>query len=248
LIYDILAERGFTKIAERLRDDITSRFETLREGCDSAMRRDLGSAADSILERWKPETIEYLRDRFVIAALPHFAKIATRADRTLIREFCASPTLDVSFRAAVVLAEIGDESDVDLLLKLRPKLWGERLEEVVDGAIGLATDKAALLTMLLQDEKAGKISTLLGRHLLALPAASRIRISKAMLQSEVTALRLQGVRVLCLTMDSSELVDLLSAYVEQETYYYDIVSWLDKLVYSPEPYHDLYVEELKRLT
>jgi hypothetical protein len=44
-----------------------------------------------------------------------------------------------------------------------------------------------------------------------------------------------------------DLQKMLEAQLCKETYYYNIVTWLDRLLYSPEPLREFFIRELQRL-
>jgi hypothetical protein len=46
---------------------------------------------------------------------------------------------------------------------------------------------------------------------------------------------------------SSELEELLDSYISQGSYYYNIVTWLDRLLYSKGQYHTYYKSTLSSM-
>jgi hypothetical protein len=47
-------------------------------------------------------------------------------------------------------------------------------------------------------------------------------------------------------MTAKEVEQFLKEYLGRETYYYNIVTWLDRLLYSPMPLRDMFTQELKQ--
>jgi len=39
---------------------------------------------------------------------------------------------------------------------------------------------------------------------------------------------------------------MLEAQLHRETYYYNVVTWLDRLLYSPAPLRELFARDLER--
>jgi hypothetical protein len=39
---------------------------------------------------------------------------------------------------------------------------------------------------------------------------------------------------------------MLESYLEKETYYYNVLTWLDRLLYSPSPLREMFVRELEK--
>jgi hypothetical protein len=60
-------------------------------------------------------------------------------------------------------------------------------------------------------------------------------------------LRVGAVGQIRKRVDNDRLADLLHSYTELGTYYYyDVVVWLDRLIYAPAPISSYYEAELKR--
>jgi hypothetical protein len=56
--------------------------------------------------------------------------------------------------------------------------------------------------------------------------------------------RQMAVSVLSKTCTAEELVRVLERYLEGGRYFYNVVCWLDRLLYAPEPMKRLYLSEL----
>ena len=47
-------------------------------------------------------------------------------------------------------------------------------------------------------------------------------------------------------LQSADLEELLKEYIRKETYYYNVVTWLDRLLYAPSPLRDMFARDLER--
>jgi hypothetical protein len=57
--------------------------------------------------------------------------------------------------------------------------------------------------------------------------------------------RVRGIHYLSARLPREELEEILGEYLERETYYYNVVTWLDRLLYSPPPLKHMFAKELE---
>jgi hypothetical protein len=67
----------------------------------------------------------------------------------------------------------------------------------------------------------------------------------AITASPAAALRVLGVALYSLNTNDLGLSAVLDEYLARGTYYYNVVTWLDRLLYAPEPYGAAFRKELR---
>ena len=71
-----------------------------------------------------------------------------------------------------------------------------------------------------------------------------VHLFETMLDSGNDKERLRSIYYLSKTRTSEELENLLEANLQKEKYYYNVITWLDRLLHSPDPLRDFFVRNL----
>ena len=71
------------------------------------------------------------------------------------------------------------------------------------------------------------------------------RVMESHLGRENEQIRTIALAVLVKAASETELRDVLARYLEQGHYYYNIVSWLDKVLYAPCALKEMYKRKLE---
>ena len=244
--YDVICDVNFDLLKQRIRTDLDSEFLSLKRESDARIRAALNQAAEPILSRWTPEVIEHKQNDFIAVALTHLASRALPSDAAIARRFVTRSRFPkVVGGAAGVLAAVGGPEDAELLLSTREVLWGQELTRAVDAAVRLAVDKPAILRRLLaQDDHGSSIIDAISHALAKIDRSDKTAIAKEMLRSRNEAVRIRGVTALLHTFLDNDLRQLLQEYLSLDTYYYDVVTWLDRIIYAPGPFRARYRGEL----
>jgi hypothetical protein len=69
-----------------------------------------------------------------------------------------------------------------------------------------------------------------------------------LLNDESDINRVRAIRYFSRRWNAAELEEFLREYIARGTYYYNVVTWLDRLLYSPSPLRDMYVKSLEQST
>jgi hypothetical protein len=250
--YQVLAERDFDSFGANVRRDLADDFE---EFAAEAMKRaldefsptmralltavpaedaegELGEAQDTI-----GQVRDYLRGgdwnrrRFTVAALRGIAVVGEPADGDLVRDKLDAEELELRQEAAAALARVGSEADIPRLLELAETRTGEPFAAA---AIAIAPGPEGAARKLLLGSR--QISTLLAaRHLYTHAAKLSEETIEAMLRHSQDGVRRCGVACALVRVgeDVAALEGLLDAYVSADSYYYDVVSLLDVLLFAP---------------
>lgn len=65
-----------------------------------------------------------------------------------------------------------------------------------------------------------------------------------LLNHDSTVVRKLAISALYRLCDHSDLIEILSEYLTNRTYYYNVVCWLDRLLYSPDSIRAAYIQAL----
>jgi hypothetical protein len=238
--YQILAEEHFQLIESRIRSDLDDEFEALRSGSESKAKEKYGTLAESVLKAWKPETVSFVKRQFIAAALNGLAKNGKEEDIRYGRKFLqATQSYDAYEPAILLMGRFGNQQDVDSLVKATAFTYGRAKRLAFDMAFKLCGNK---LEFLVEMSRGKDISTAKWaiQLLKNLDPVKTIEICKELLYSENENLRLIALAVLYKTYDFQELQGLLNDYLTPESYYYNVVTWIDRCLYAMGRYQAYY--------
>jgi len=153
---------------------------------------------------------------------------ATDLDRA--RRYLRDPSSDSTKPAIEIIARFGDESDVDALLDIVRKSYGERKMVAAVAALKLGPGRVA--SDFLQTDDPDLVGAAL-RSLLDEEPSQMIPKLEPLLDSESGQIRKKAVAYLLKRFPQAELESILDYYVEKPTYYYHVVASIDKAVYAP---------------
>jgi len=242
--YRILAVDYFPLIESRIRIDLDESFDTFMQKSQARLREKYGSVEGL----YKTDLIEFMKGRFIAAAMDGLARNGKIEDVRYARKYLGSTDDKADNGAILLLSKFGDTSDVDSLIKAALRNYGETQKLALEAAYNLANDKDALLEKLVNDnnKSVAKIAMqMLSKH----ESDRKLEITLELLKSEVNERRIQALSIYVhhYNYKSSELEDLLDAYISQQTYYYNVVTWLDRCLYTKGQYYKYFKSKLSNI-
>lgn len=270
IAYRVLAERHFDRVAAQVRDDLRGKFERLREGwardaVNNVMAevRKKGlpiSDEEQLRERIKnsihkgagysSEIEEMIYREFAAAAIAGLVEHGEPHDVALARELLANRKKssyygEAEAQAVRLIARFGDTGDLDALVEVAGGAHGDTKELAARTALRLSPGSEGVAKQF-----AGmKDSTLFRLALESLQtesSTSRRSFAEPFLSDAENFKRMEAIRFLAKASTPEELKDILSTYLMQSIYYYNVVCWLDRVLFSPAPLREAYVGELGR--
>lgn len=228
--YRFLAVEHFELIESRIRSDLDDNFETLM--------RDSGDID------LKPDLVDFVRGKFISAALAGLAEHGNKEDVKYAREFLGNTRHNTADPEAVqILIKYGDTSDVEKLLEAASRGHGENKRIALEGALRLGADKGHILeTMFTEGDKATAEKAT--KELWSFNKNRLRKLAKDFLNENDADKRLRGIATLVKFCGKEELEALLDEYMGGTTYYYNIVTWLDRTLYAPGRYGESFKKEL----
>lgn len=253
--YRVLAEEHWAEVGDLVRRDLRDEFKTFAE---ESRQRFVGNLGPGVLEVLRtgskklaissgdtikpadPNDVERIReflkgrdwnDRlFTAAALAGVARNGEGADASLVRPWLDSDHREVRDAAASALTHVGTANDVDKLLELSQAHGDEAL---TIAAIGLSPGPSgAALTILGSTRSTSAL--LAARHLYAYANELPDETLDRLLHHPNEETRRVGVACAVARYDDNDLKHLLHQYTSGDRYYYNVVFWLDRVLFAPE--------------
>lgn len=243
LIYRILATEHFETISGRIRNDLRDGFDRLRQEAIERMRRQLGEVGVQALADAATSIEAFVQRRFTLAALAGLARNGIRGDAEIVRPYLDSSHHDVAIEAVGVLSRFGNEADVMALVAIAKAGRGELRKAAADAALKLDPGGVASEAFLASNDP-----VLVAKGLSLMPYEQAVTSNRpvALLNNENLGVRTAALLYLVEKASGPELEQTLREYVTQKTYYYNVVCWLDRLLYTPSPLKEMYTRDLRR--
>lgn len=227
----------------RIRLDLDSEFETLKSESENKWIEKYGDIGKTISKRLKPELINYYRGRYILAALAGLSIHGKKEDVKYAREYLSNKKYEGdNFGALKIILRFGDKSDIEMLNKIALNSYGETKRIAIEALFKFSEDRDSRLALIInKDETIYKTSL---QMLLKYDLPYKIEIAEILLKSEIEGRRLDGLSILLSSLNETELEKFLDNYLKQDTYYYDVVTCLDKCLYAVGVFKDLFKSKM----
>jgi HEAT repeat protein len=239
--FEALARHHFAMIAVRLRSELGTSFESLR---DSFLARlePYASQFDDTLKAFKKggDIDAFVRAKYISIALRALVQNGNRQDASFGRLHLLSKDSSVRHAAIALLERFGEDSDSNMLMETVKDdyLTGA---DAAGAAIRIASDPTAVINNLLDSD-----STLVVRVAIKAIETKNLSVVQPklyeLLRHEVDDVRALTVAAFHRLIDNAALESLLTSYTNSGgRYYYNVVCWLDRLLYSPAPIRQWFI-------
>ncbi|MBE3128468.1 MAG: DUF4062 domain-containing protein, partial [Actinobacteria bacterium] len=241
--YEILAKKHFQFLKGRIRLDLDSEFETLKSESENKWIEKYGDVGKTISKGLKPELINFYRGRYILAALAGLSIHGKKEDVKYAREYLSNKKYEGDkFEALKIILHFGDKLDIEMLNKIALNSYGETKRVAIEALFKFSEDRDSRLALIInKDETIYKTSL---QMLLKYDLPYKIEIAEILLKSEIEDRRLDGLAILLHYLNETELEKFLDDYLKQDTYYYNIVTWLDKCLYAVGTFKDLFKSKM----
>lgn len=227
LAYEALAIDNFNRLAPFIRSDLEHGFVRIRDGAIHRLQTEFGAEAKVITDAWSADMEQMLRDQFTVGAVNGLALHGDDKDSVIVRPLLRSREWRVRLAAIRFLSRHGSSADVTSLLQMVDDYWIQ--VEAAGAALLLADDSIDVAQKLLVSEEPSVVA----KALAALQHASEgPEVVKPLLHSEVPGIRRLACSFLASSLSRSALEQTLNDYVMRSTYFYNVVVWLDRLLYT----------------
>lgn len=131
------------------------------------------------------------------------------------------------------------------LLDISAKAWGELADIAAATAIQLSPNPEVLaLEMVKAGDNARNKAAI--RWLFRQDSPEIKKYFRGLMGDENDTNRARGVYYLSQRLSASEMEATLVEYLTGPTYYYDVVTWIDRLLYAPSPLKEMFARELEQ--
>lgn len=244
LAYKALALNHFEFIEPTIRQDLAAGFSRIRE---ESLRRIEAESGPEVARKWESgwkELGDFVTSQFAEAALLGIAKNGTPGAAEIAKPYLSQDTFGLRGAAVKVVCKFGDSGYAGDLIRIAKETYGERQKETALGALKLSSNPAETAAELLRSDSAdlAKVAFSWMLHQDSYDFSDAFR---DFLHDEDAGFRLRSLYWLSKRLEKADLEATLAAYVENGTYYYDIVTWLDRLLYAPRRLRDSFARKLQ---
>jgi hypothetical protein len=223
----------------------------LRQGFIEGLKTDLrvphGGAtgqenqASSDLDRFLAERYaqvdDYIAARYTAAGLAGIALHDDSIDISMIRGFLETnestdPQWEVRLQALRCLRRFGSATDSALALQIARVSYAEVRNEALKTAVALSPVAIGVSTELVNSDEVELVRAGIGAIWNEEPDIVK-GILFPVLQHAKTEVRRLAVAYFIMRYPKERLEDILREYIKLPTYYYNVVCWLDRALYSP---------------
>jgi hypothetical protein len=248
IIYKALTYKYYDSYVNHLVNDLQTSFETLKKESTRKIVERFGDTVANVLEQVSNEVnnfrIEILASAAIFVINQHDAKEYIE----FVRKYLALCQYDddLRYQAIEFLSKFGDQSDVDLLAQTAKQTYGAIKLQASKAAIALSSNKSEIAKDFLNSEDKVFIrSAIEGMIYYNLSDLDEFLVP--LLRSSHDFTRLAVTYYFINKLSSEKLGKILDDYLlEQAYYYYNVVGWLDKALFAPEPLRQGYLKNLKR--
>jgi hypothetical protein len=232
LVYKALGLAHFDAFGDQVRRDLGDTFETFRsESREDLLRRFGERGAGELATEFSMREGQYLE-----VALAVLAEKGTGPDAALVTRYLTHGESDVQFAALLALWRLSPARAAQEAERLAgDDSWSsEQRQQAARIAIELSPSAALTLTQSADASVASVAATLL-------PDGSQSveRLTELLLADD-DKLREVAVKRLASQLSIEELTGVLNRYLTSR-YYYNVVVWLDRFIYCPEPFLGRYL-------
>ena len=233
LAYKALALNHFGSVESTIGEDVANGFKRIRQDALKRSEEAGGPQAAKELESRFQKYDSFFESQFREAALLGIAKNGLSGAAEIAKPFLSQDSFGLLHAAVKVVCNFGDSGFRDDLLRIAKSTYGDLKEDAARGAIKLSPKPLETATDLLKSDSKD-LSNLALSWLLSQENAKLAVGLKEFLHDSDAEFRLSSLLWLSKRLARNELEAALASYLSNETYYYDVVTWLDRLLYAPE--------------
>ena len=249
IAYKVLGLMHFDRFGDKVRTDMADLFATFRKSEKHAIRESFTTildrhdasdtriatvkgAAEKVIKQWD-NLDNFITSKFASAALAALAKNGSANDLPIARQHLDSEDPASKEAALEMVARFGNEADVEPLLALASRNYGGVAERAAKTALALSTDCWIRAKQYLEREAMPFLHVginALGEHT-EFPSKWPELVPYLFVGN--ASVRLATAKLLCSRLENVDLARILNQCLEAETYYYDVITALDRSIYGP---------------
>ncbi|MEP7309150.1 MAG: hypothetical protein ABJA98_26905 [Acidobacteriota bacterium] len=241
IAYRLLAERDPID-REAIRKDLLSQFARFKESSLERLRKSYGAPIPEAVVGTLDKLNDFVLLKFNTSAMEALEPDATADDVAIARQFIKRNLVkEVALR---IVADHGNESDLSSLLEIARAAVGDERSLAIRGIRRIANSTLTAAHLLISDDSR-ELQRLGSTMLKDLTTETAVPYLRTLLMHHNADIRVVAVAELHSRVEKTSLVDFIREYVTQPTYYYNVVVWLDRLVYAPPIADTFYQNKLR---
>ena len=244
LAYEALARDRFDEISAELRSDLVDGFKRIKDESSRRVEKKYGPEGGPKYVEAFQEYEGFIGSQFTKAALCGLAENAQPQDAALARPYLTHTYWFVQNPAVTVVAKFGNQEDVGVLLEIAKATYGEAAKEAAAGALRLSPDPVKVARELLQTTKSD-VAKVAFDWMYQQDSREVGDLFVELLDGKDDARRVRALYYFFSHLQREELETMLEEYLSKDIYYYNVVTWLDRVLYSPSPLREVFVKELQ---
>ncbi|MDE0627112.1 MAG: DUF4062 domain-containing protein [Bryobacterales bacterium] len=256
IAYKVLGLKHFDRFGVRVRQDLADRFKSFYETekrllseiyrgvldehgvSDARVISSVEDALEKQFARWS-KLDKFITSQFASAAWAALAKNGSASDLEFARQHLNSEDHAISEAALKLVSRFGDESDVKPLLALADREYGDITERAAKAALSLSQDRWVRAKQYLDRGSVPFLRVGIDALSTHTDFLSRWPELRPYLFVDNTNVRLGTAKLICTRLGYTDLVKLMNQCLEDETYYYDVITVLDRFLYGPVAWHSV---------
>jgi hypothetical protein len=241
LAYEVLAQRHFSKFSEKLKGDLLGGFASFwgRE-VDQTLE---GGGASGTFAAFSLDESESRMIRFVVAALRGIEEHGGPDDRPVLDRYLNGANEQIRIAAMRALVKCGEEKDGDSLFGISQSSTGQIARTAVEIAMKLKPGIGGPVDHFLTSADPS-VFELAVRSLFGSDPEVAWPKMEMRLYDDNEKIRKMACAYAVSNFDHFRLGVLLSWYVSPATYYYNVVFYLDRVIYAKPPLNGVFKAEM----
>jgi hypothetical protein len=245
LAYKSLATDHYDALRNDLRPDLENSFGRVRRRSIAAIESVLGSEYVKAAVDGFKDLEGFLLSRFVEAALVGLVANGEPSDVRFGRQYLASDDSATKLAAVRIISKFGTAEDVPALRQISREYWGEARDEAGIAVLHLSPNPLEVALEL--TESIRSILVRAGYEWLYKQDSPEVdKFFETSMESKREMSRVRAVYYFSRNRAWGDLEKMLETQLNRGTYYYNVVTWLDRLLYSPAPLRGFFVQDLER--
>lgn len=245
LAYRVLALDRFDSVSTDLRSDLANGFRRIKQESLKRLEQEFGlKKAERAAGRFE-ELDEFIRSQFTKAALLGLAKNGQPSDLEFARQRLTDADRSVRDVAVTVVSRLGNLEDVSALMKIANEDYGDVRQQAAAGALKLSSTPLAVARELMLS-KSPEVVRVAFDWMFTQDSVEVRKIFEELLNDGNEANRVRSLYYFSKWLQSADLEELLMGHINKDNYFYNVVTWLDRLLYAPSPLRDMFAKDLER--
>lgn len=258
IAYKVLAMLHFQEVNSEIRKDIEENFQRLeQETLNNIKRRILdhipevedlkksdvvSRLTDQMIGQFDSDTAEFIKNKYIAASLCALSLHGIESDVEYARKLITSKHDDIKLGAIQLLEKFGDSSDLEVLLETAESSYGKVQHYACKVALKIQTTDSFVINRMLNSKKHDVVSYAI--NYLINCNYDMHSVLYPLLFNDEEHLRVKVLAYYSYKFSEDQLKLLLEDYANRESHYYNVVCWLDRILFAPEFLRQSYKKSL----